>query len=129
LSAGDAAGYREGLPLKLRPCGMCVSVTVNDRDKQWVRLDTGCVSALQWVTANIRPEDCSRQPAVAVTALSIPQTETTVKIGPYQFQHVATGIHQKPIFMGESGLLGNGLISRFSRITIDAKARRLLLAP
>jgi hypothetical protein len=64
-----------------------------------------------------------------LTELSIPQTQTTVQIGSHEFQNVPTGLHEKPIFHGEAGLLGNGLLSRFSSITIDAKSGRLLLEP
>jgi hypothetical protein len=119
----------DALPLQLRPCGMRLPISVNGRKPQWVRLDTGCASPLQWVTSEVRPQDCSRQPAVALADLSIPQTQTAVQIGPYQFQNVPTGIHEKPIFHGESGLLGNGLLSRFSSITIDTKSGRLFLQP
>jgi hypothetical protein len=43
------------------------------------------------------------------------------------FDSVPTGLHRQPIFPGESGLLGNGLLTRFERITFDTKARRLML--
>ena len=69
------------------------------------------------------------QVAIGLSELSIPQTETTVEIGFHKFANVPTGIHGNPIFAGESGLLGNGLLSRFSRITVDAKAHRLILEP
>jgi hypothetical protein len=117
------------LPLQLRAFGIRVPISINGRQAQWVRLDTGCVSALQWVTSKVRSEDCRRQPAIGLTALSVPQIETTVRIGSYQFQNVPTGVHDKPIFQGEAGLLGNGLLSRFSSITIDAKSGHLILRP
>jgi len=113
--------------LQLRPCGMRVPVSVNGRNDRWVRLDTGCASALQWVSSDVRPEDCMRKPAIGLTELSIPQIESTVRIGSHEFQDVPTGVHAKPIFQGEAGLLGNGLLSRFSSITIDAKSGRLIL--
>jgi hypothetical protein len=115
------------IPLEVRPCGMRLPITVNGRKLQWVRLDTGCVSALQWVTSAVRPQDCSRQPAVGLTELSVPQTQTTVRLGSQEFHNVPTGLHEKPIFHGEAGLLGNALLSRFSSITIDAKSGHLVL--
>ena len=57
-----AAG--EILPLELRPCGMRVPITVNGHKRQWVRLDTGCASALQWVTSRVRPQECKPQVAI-----------------------------------------------------------------
>ena len=117
----------ESLPLEIRPCGMRVPITVEGHKHQWVRLDTGCASALQWVTSDVRLEQCTHQTAIGLAAVSIPQTQTTVGIGKETFQKVPTGLHDQVIFAGEAGLLGNGLLSRFSSITIDAKADRVTL--
>lgn len=117
----------QALPLQLRSCGMRVPLAINGGKTQWFRLDTGCVSALQWVTSTVRADACSRRRAIALAQLSIPQTETTVKIGASEFESVPTGLHERPIFQGEAGLLGNGLLARFSKITIDAKSCRLIL--
>jgi hypothetical protein len=117
----------EILPLQLRPCGMRVPITVNGHKRQWVRLDTGCASPLQWVTARVRSQECKPQVAIGLAEVSIPQTRTTVEIGQQKFADVPTGLHENAIFAGEAGLLGNGLLCRFSRVTIDAKARRLIL--
>ena len=114
------------LPLQSRPCGMRVPVSVNDHQHQWVRLDTGCASALQWVTSVV-PDQCTRQMAIGLAELSIPQTKTTVGIGEHKLENVPTGLHETAIFPGEAGLLGNGLLSLFSRVTIDAKAGRVIL--
>ena len=108
---------------------MRVPITVNGQKRQWVRLDTGCVSALQWVTSRVRSQDCNPKVAIGLAEVSIPQTETTVAIGQQKFADVPTGLHEKPIFQGEAGLLGNGLLFRFSSITIDAKSGRLILEP
>ena len=116
------------LPLELRSCGMRVPITVNAHKRQWVRLDTGCATALQWVTSDVKRADCVGQKmAIGLVEVSIPQTQTTVGIGEYEFGNVPTGLHETAIFPGEAGLLGNGLLSRFSTITIDAKAGRLFL--
>src|SRR5882724_8600563 len=127
LKSAKAEKTDEVLSLDLRPCGMRVPVQVNDHKRQWVRLDTGCATALQWVTSEVRPEQCTRQMAIGLAEISIPQTTTTVGIGAHQFQNVPTGLHETAIFPGEAGLLGNGLISRFSTVTIDAKAGRVIL--
>ena len=117
----------EALPLQLRSCGMRVPIRVNDHKRQWVRLDTGRATALQWVTSDVRPEQCGRKMAIGLVEISIPQTETTVGIGEHKFGNVPTGLHETAIFPGEAGLLGNGLLSRFSTVTIDAKAGRVIL--
>jgi hypothetical protein len=124
LNPGKAA---ESLPLELRPCGMRVPIQVNGGKERWVRLDTGCASALQWVTSQVASESCLRQPAIGMTTVSVPMTETTVHLGKTEFKSVPTGLHDTEIFAGEAGLLGNGLLSRFSSITIDPMAGRLIL--
>jgi len=117
----------EAVPLQLRPCGMRVSVRVNDHKRQWVRLDTGCATALHWVTSDVPPEQCTRRMAIGLAEISVSQTPTTVVIGDHKFEKVPTDLHETSIFPGEAGLLGNGLLSRFSRITVDSRAGRLIL--
>ncbi len=126
LKPEKAGKTGESLPLQLRSCGMRVPIRVNDHKRQWVRLDTGCATALQWVTSDVRPEQCGRKMAIGLVEISIPQTETTVGIGEHKFGNVPTGLHETAIFPGEAGLLGNGLLSRFSTVTIDAKAGRVI---
>lgn len=117
------------VPLELRRNSLCVPIGVNDAKNQWVRLDTGCATALQWVTSGtvacVKPE----KRAIGLVALAIPQAETRVSLGGSHFDHVPTGIHCNPIFPGESGLLGNDLLSRFKTVTIDTKSARLVLGP
>ena len=127
LKSVKAEKTDEVLSLEMRPCGMRVPVEVNDHKHQWVRLDTGCATALQWVTSEVPREQCTRQMAIGLAEISIPQTTTTVSIGEHQFKNVPTGLHESAIFPGEAGLLGNGLISRFSTVTIDTKAGRAIL--
>jgi hypothetical protein len=100
---------------------------VNGHPDQRVRLDTGCATALHWVTATVKAEDCLHKTAIGLTELSIPQTTTTVALGDRVFKDMPTGLHTEAIFPGEVGLLGNGLLSRFSSIIIDAKAGHLIL--
>ncbi len=116
------------IPLEVRPCDFRVSVSVNGGDSQPVRLDTGCATALQWVTTKVRATRCTTKPAVGLAELSIPQTMTGVRLGNRYLGTVPTGLHRKAIFPGESGLLGNGLLAQFGIVTIDAKAGRLILA-
>ncbi len=68
-----------------------------------------------------------RRMAIGLAGLSIPQIKTTVRIAEHEFEKVPTGLHKAAIFPGECGLLGNGLLSRFSTVTIDAKAGRVTL--
>ncbi|MBX3732885.1 MAG: hypothetical protein KF791_09850 [Verrucomicrobiae bacterium] len=52
---------------------------------------------------------------MGLTELSIPQTRTGLRIRNHQFDTGPPGLHSKPIFPGESGLL-----AQFSMVTIDA---------
>jgi hypothetical protein len=127
LKSEKAGKLDETLPLQIRRCGMRVPITVNDHKHQWVRLDTGCARALQWVTSDVNPNQCTRQMAIGLAPISILESQTNVRIGNHDFQKVPTGLHETPIFPGEAGLLGNGLLSQFSSITIDAKAGLVIL--
>jgi len=127
LKPDQVTASGEILPIQLRPCGMRVPITVNGQSQQWVRLDTGCATPLQWVTSRVRATDCNPRVAIGLAEVSIPQTHTTVEIGHQKFDNVATGLHEQPIFADEANLLGNSLLSRFSRVTMDAKSCRLIL--
>jgi len=117
------------VPLELRCNSICVSIGVNDAKNQWVRLDTGCATALQWVTADEKMSAKSEKTAIGLAELNIPQTATTVSLGGQRIDQVPTGIHHNSIFPGEAGLLGNDLLSRFKTVTIDTKSARLVLGP
>ena len=127
LNSDETSASANSLPLEVRPCGMRVRAGVNRGEPQWLRVDTGCATPLQWVTGRVRPEEYDSKVAIGVAKLNIPQRRTTVELGNHTFRDVPTGIHRTAIFPGEAGLLGNGLLSRFSTVTIDAKAGRLIL--
>ncbi len=119
----------EVLPLKVRPCGLLVQVRINEAGRQWVRLDTGCASALQWVTTDVRPEAGTKRMAVALSSFPLRVTRTTVRLGGLEFDSVPTDLHEKEMFPGEKGLLGNALLSRFQTVTIDTKRKEVILGP
>ena len=117
----------EVLPLKVRRCGMLVSIQVNDAPVEWVRLDTGCASPLQWVSSSVPPERCTQRIAVALTQIPVPVTNTSVNLGGHRFEGVPTDIHTQPIFAGEKGLLGNGLLCQYNTVTLDPRRGKLFL--
>lgn len=127
LPEAPAAPGGQVLPLKIRPCGILVPVRINASKPQWLRLDTGCASSVQWVTGSVRPEQCTRRVAVALTRISVPVTRTTITLGAEKFENVPTDVHADEIFPGENGIVGNGLLSRFSVVTVDSKGGRLFL--
>lgn len=127
LQAPPRTGLRRTVPLQVRTSGLRVKLRVNGRPAQWVRLDTGCASALQWVTDSPPATVCADEWSVGLAEVSVPQTTTDVLFGGHRFRNVPTGVHPAPIFPGEAGLLGNGLLSRFRRVTMDTRAGKLFL--
>ena len=126
LKPSDAAAAKtDASPLEVRRCGLCVKASVNGGKPQRLRVDTGCATALQWVTSFVQPERCTSKVAIGLAQLDIPQTQTTVSLAGHTFLDVPTGLHRDAIFDGEAGLLGNGLLSRFDTVTIDSRAGRL----
>jgi len=126
LSHGELPGAGEVLPLVARGDAFCVQLSVNSQSPGWVRVDTGCDSSLEWLTTN-RSRRPSAAPSIAAAAGSRDCVPTTVQLGALRLAGIPTGLHNTPIFDGESGLLGNGLLSRFT-VTFDVANKRLLLA-
>lgn len=127
LPSSNTTGTVSVVKLKVNRGAMLASVGVDEGKPQWLRVDTGCASALQWVVNGRKTAARNGGVSVGLTELNIPATTTTVKLGSISFDSVPTGLHQQPIFSGESGLLGNELLTRFERVTFDAKANRLVL--
>jgi hypothetical protein len=126
LSRGELANCGgQSLPLNRRGDALCLRVGVNGHPTQWMRLDTGYSGALEWVTAGAITPRASGT-SVAVSAASRGQIRTEVLLGAERLSAVKTGVRPQPIFAGEAGLVGNGLLSQF-RVTIDAAGSRLLL--
>lgn len=119
-----------GVVLKLKSARgvLLVPVSVNGSEAQWVRLDTGCASALQWVAGTAPDEHWNTGVSIGLAEVRIPVAPARVRLGTKEFASVPTGWHSKPIFAGENGLLGNDLLSRFERVTLDAKASTLILS-
>ncbi len=116
----------ETLPLAQRGDAMCVRLSVNGQRPAWVRVDTGCDSALEWVTQDTGREKHTA-PSVAATRGSRHRVRTAVQLGTLTIGSVPTGLRDTAIFPGEAGLLGNGLLARFT-VTFDTAKGRLLLA-
>lgn len=109
----------EILPMALRNDAMCVRVSVAGEPSAWMRVDTGCNTALQWVA-----NTSARRPSAA----SVRSIAADIQLGSRRVAAVKTGVHTKSMFPGEAGLLGNGVLSKFSAVTFDMSGRRLLLA-
>ena len=116
----------ETLPLAQRGDALCVRLSVNGQRPAWVRVDTGCDAALEWVTQDTGREKRSG-PSVAATRGSRRRIPAAVQLGALTIGSVSTGLHDTAIFPGEGGLLGNGLLARFT-VTFDTAKGRLFLA-
>ncbi|MEP6670420.1 MAG: aspartyl protease family protein [Chthoniobacter sp.] len=127
LSANEmAASEGRMLTLAHRNDALCVRAGINGGAPQWMRVDTGCSGALEWVVTGT-PGRRMAETSVATAGSSPKSVETEVLLGEERISAVKTGLHRQAMFAGESGLIGNGLLSRF-RVTVDAAGGRLLLA-
>jgi hypothetical protein len=127
LRSCSVTGAEAVVELKISRGAMLAAVGVNGRSPQWARLDTGCAAALHWVDGPGRRTSSRKTVSIGLAELALPRATTTVQLGRISFESVPTALHDSPVFAGEAGLLGNGLLARFDRVTIDAPAGRLVL--
>jgi hypothetical protein len=120
-----AAHAGEALPLLPRGDAVGVKVSVDGHAAQWMRVDTGCDAALHWVTTE-SPKAKPARASVALSAKLPATTTTTVQLGSRLIPAVKTSLHSTPLFRGEAGLIGNGLLSQFV-VTVDLPRRQLTL--
>ena len=113
----------EILPIKMCNDAFCVPVRVAGNPAQWMRLDTGCDASLEWVVSG--PEKrLIEGTSIGLSHSSKKYVKTPVQIGKQHFT-IPAAIHAEPIFSGEGGLIGNGLLSKF-RLTIDEPGDRVI---
>jgi len=113
------------LPMKQRNGTFCVPVGVAGNHSQWMRVDTGCDSTLEWVVNGARNQRRSGT-SIGLTNTRARSLITDVQLGSHTLRGVKAGIHDQQMFPGEAGLLGNALLARYC-VTIDAPGLRLLL--
>jgi hypothetical protein len=126
LDAGLAMQEGERLPIRLLNGVMCVPVRVNDSQQRWTRFDTGCNDALHWVIP--RPRQRAVREGVSIGFVTNPNDTslTSVSLGSRTMNQVKTALHGRELFAREAGLLGNGLLSRFT-VTVDWPNRQVVL--
>ena len=115
------------LPMKWFNSAICVPSTVGRSSSQWLRLDTGCESAVEWAPGKpmALENSVSRSLSIGLVSASIRYVHADVQLGSHALQGVLVGVHRQQIFPGESGLLGNKVLSQF-RVTIDSPKRRVI---
>ena len=111
------------LPIKICNDAFCVPVRVAGNPAHWIRLDTGCDACLDWVASDSDKRSLERT-SIGISCSSSKYVETSVQIGNRRLR-IPAAIYSKPIFSGEGGLLGNGLLSKF-RLTIDEPGGRVV---
>lgn len=116
------------LPIKWCNDAICVPVGLAGNSPQWMRLDTGCGSAVEWAPgkAVARGDPGMRGVFIGLASASIRYIHAEVQLSSHKLSGVEIGVHPQQIFSGEHGLLGNGVLSQF-RVTIDTPGRRVIL--
>src|SRR5262245_16437725 len=114
----------EILPIRMCNDVFCVPVRVAGNPAQWMRLDTGCDAALEWVVGKTEKRGTGGS-SIGLSGISVRHMNTSLQFGKLCFKAVTTGVHTEPIFPGEAGLLGNGLLSKFC-LTIDQPGNRVI---
>lgn len=127
LQTSPGTNDAEVVDLKFRRQAMLAPICVNGGKPQWMRLDTGCAAALHWVSRSAREAAARSKLFVGLAEFNIAEVTVTVRIGQSTFPSLPASLHERPIFPGEAGLLGNGLLTHFERVTIDARNRKLFL--
>jgi hypothetical protein len=115
----------EILPIKMCNDAFCIPVRVSGSPAQWMRLDTGCDAALEWVISTTDKRRTG-QSSIGLSGGSVRRINTSIQLGKKFCNAVTTGVHREQIFPGEDGLLGNALLSKF-RLTIDQPGKRVIL--
>jgi predicted aspartyl protease len=112
------------LPIKIRNNAICLPVRIAGKSDQWMRLDTGCDSALEWAGTSTLTRGIV-EPSFVPSGAKNQYIKTSVQLGRHAFSNVAVRVHADQIFAGENGLLGNGLLSKFC-VTIDERNGRVI---
>ncbi|MGB8353735.1 MAG: retropepsin-like aspartic protease [Chthoniobacteraceae bacterium] len=109
--------------MKRRNDGWCVAVSIAGKSRQWLRVDTGCDDTVRWVAR--RPERLGGLHLERRTTVGW-RAKTDVQFGGRFFGDVDIAVQEKGMFPDEDGLLGNGLLSKFT-VTVDNEKHVLLL--
>ena len=126
LDSADAAPG-DSLPVSVRNGAICARVAVDGLAPQWLRLDTGCSSALEW--SGETPGQAKRGGTSVGVQRGTDRAsgEVSITIGGEHVESVPLHRHAAGIFSGESGLLGNGFLKRYT-VTFDLPHNRVYLA-
>jgi len=125
LAAAQATAGAQVLPLKASHRCWLAPVQIAGRAQQWMRVDTGCDSALEWVVSGKAANLGAGAATVGLANASTANALLAIQLGKLPLQ-AATGLHQQRFFSKEDGLMGNGLLSRFV-VTLDIPHGRMVI--
>jgi hypothetical protein len=114
------------LPLRRVNDAYGVSVSIAGNRAEWMRLDTGCDEAVHWVIDKRDRLPDAGGVSIGLSSGSRPGIRANIQLGGENLGEVPVGVQKAEIFPGESGLLGNPLLSRYL-VTIDLRSNRLVL--
>lgn len=126
LSRAPEKGAAFRLPLKIINDVACVGVGVNGSSARWTRLDTGCNDALHWVVPRSVRRQKPNSASVGFVTNTRDMTLARVALGKRQLDSIPTALHGRSLFEGEAGLLGNGILCRFT-VVVDWPGKSLIL--
>jgi hypothetical protein len=112
------------VPMRMCNGAFCVPMQIGGNRVQWMRLDTGCDSALEWVVTGMEERPMAG-PSIGLSGASVHPINTSARLGRHCFNDIKASIRTKQIFPGEDGLIGNGLLSQFY-LTIDERNSRAI---
>ena len=119
---------REVVPIRYHRGAPCISLTIGDRHRlDRVRIDTGCNQPLHCSLSGADGTESAKGTAIGLTLRRSSRQTNQVSLGSKSLSKVAMIIHEKPIFSGENGLVGNPLLAKFGVVTLDFANRRLIL--
>jgi hypothetical protein len=114
------------LPIKPYHGTLCIPVSVNGSKPRYARLDTGCNDSLHWVVPKTPGRNQKSNLSIGFLTDPSDMVLSTIRLGDETLANVETSLHGKPLFQGESGLVGSGLLSRHL-VTIDLVHNQLYL--
>ena len=114
------------LPVKFVNDVMCVPICVNGSPKRWARFDTGCNDQLHWVIPRSTARNDHKAVSIGFITDESDSALTSVTFGRHALSTVKTALHGRPIFPGEAGLVGNGVLSQFT-VTVDWPNHQIFL--
>ena len=132
FAARQCANAQTVLPLTEKNRTLFVTIKLNDKPAVFL-LDTGARNSM------VTPEALERSPGASPASgaklsglggsnISISEAPVQIEVVPHNVVYLHVGVAKLPDYMkGCDGLLGNDVLSKFSRILIDYKARTLIV--